>query len=70
MYSTVVIPVPAMRRTPGAHNSGTASNVNNGAGAVDCDSRRAVGPVRTNYTRDMLDTTKPSGAFGGTFSAS
>jgi hypothetical protein len=26
---------------------GTASNGSNGAGAVDCDSRRAVGPIRT-----------------------
>ena len=28
-------------------NLGTASSANNGAGAVDCDSRRAVGPVTT-----------------------
>ena len=26
---------------------GTASTGNDGAGAVDCDSRRAVGPIRT-----------------------
>ena len=30
-----------------AVNSGTASTVNDEAGAVDCDSRRAVGPIRT-----------------------
>ena len=43
--------------------SGTASSSNDRAGAVDCDSRRAVGPTN-------MDTTKPSGAFGGTFSPS
>ena len=30
-----------------AVNSGTASTVNDGVGAVDCDSRRAVGPTKT-----------------------
>ena len=30
-----------------AVNSGTASIGNDGAGAVDCDSRRAVGPIKT-----------------------
>jgi hypothetical protein len=35
--------------------SSTASNFNNGAGAVDCDSRRAaVGPIRT--TRGVFMT--------------
>jgi hypothetical protein len=34
------------------------------AGDVDRDSRRVVGPIR----RVIYDTTKPSAAFGGTFS--
>ena len=47
--------------------TGTASSSNDGAVAVlvECDSRRAVGP-----TRGIYDTTKPSAAFGGTFSPS
>ena len=39
-------------------------------GAVDCNSRRAVGPTKINYMSGILDTTRPSGAFGGTFSLS
>ena len=39
--------VPAVRCVYTAVNSGTASTVNDGVGAVDCDSRRAVGPIRT-----------------------
>ena len=39
--------VTAVRCVYTAVNSGTASIVNDEAGAVDCDSRRAVGPIRT-----------------------
>ena len=39
--------VPAVRCVYTAVNSGTASIGNDGAGAVDCHSRRAVGPIRT-----------------------
>ena len=39
--------VPAVRCVYTAVNSGTASIGNDGAGAVDSDLRRAVGPIRT-----------------------
>ena len=39
--------VRAVRCVYTAVNSGTASIGNDGAVAVDCDSRRAVGPIRT-----------------------
>ena len=66
--------VRIMDRTPSAGAyirtcTGTASSSNDGAVAVECDSRRAVGPTK-NYTRCIYDTTKPSAAFGGAFSPS
>jgi hypothetical protein len=49
---------------------GTASSFNNGAGAIDCDSRRDFGYVTTiRGVESIYDTTKPSAAFGGIFSA-
>jgi hypothetical protein len=43
MYTRVL--ASTISRVPGY--SSTASNSNNGVGAVDCDSRRAVGPTKT-----------------------
>ena len=43
VYTQAVTPVWCVYT---AVNSGTASTVNDEAGAVDCDSRRAVGPIR------------------------
>jgi len=40
------------------------------AGAVDCDSRRAVGPTKIIRGVYMTQLNRLVGAFGGTFSAS
>ena len=44
MYTQAVTAVRCVYR---AVNSGTASTGNDGVLCLDCDSRRAVGPVRT-----------------------
>ena len=49
-------------------NLRTATTGNDGAGAVDCDSRRAVGPIRTIRGVYMIQLNRLYIAFGGTFS--